>query len=108
LAFQFDAILLGDFAVTAATFVFEPFTFKSITICVVHDSTRLSPVVLHVTIVELAVGEEDFNEAIRKLPTFETTFNDLIWWAEKDTLALWAAFTPLTLVYGAVGELTDA
>lgn len=67
---------------TAATFVFEPFTFKSIAVCVVHDSTRLSPVVLHVTIVELAVGEEDLNETISKLPTFEASFNDLIRWAE--------------------------
>ena len=108
LSMELDSVLLSDFTSLASTLIFKPLTFESVSIRVVHHSSHLSRVIFHVAFVELPVGEEDFDDAILQFPAIKTSFNDLIWRAEEDALTLRFSLTPLTLVNGAICELTDS
>lgn len=77
-----------------------------------HDTLTLPLFVLHRSLVQLAVREEDLDLdgsiTVRELPALEARLDDFIWSAEKDALTLRSTLSPLTLIYGPVRELADA
>ena len=108
LARELDPVDLRNFASLATTLVLEPFAFVRVSIGVVHHTRHLSSVLLHVALIKLAICEQDLNDAILKLPSFETSLDNFIRWAEKDALALRSTLTPLTFIDSSIGELTNA
>jgi hypothetical protein len=68
---------------------------------------RVAHIVLHVTLVELSIGEENLDLTVSHFPVFETAFNQFVARSEKPSKSVRSVFFPGTTVDAAVRELAE-
>ena len=91
-----------------ASLVFIPFTLIDVAIFIVHGAHSIPCILLEVSRVELTIAEQYLYLTISNLPSLETALNEFIRITEKDSLSMWMAIPPLTLVNCTISKFAES